>query len=54
MRRNYIYAITLVFLSLFLWLGYYLYMEYRPVEYENGTFVELPTEINVEGRELSA
>jgi hypothetical protein len=42
MRKNYVYAITLVLLSVFLWLGYYLYLESKPVVYKNGTFVELP------------
>lgn len=54
MRKNYVYAITLILMSVFLWLGYYLYMEYRPITYENGTFVELPTEKNEEVWELSA
>lgn len=44
MRKNYVYAITLILLSLFLWAGYYLYLEYKPVVYQNGTFVELPLE----------
>ena len=42
MRKNYVYAITLILLSIFLWLGYYLYLESKPVVYKNGTFVELP------------
>lgn len=54
MRKNYVYAIALVFLALFLGIGYYFYMEYRFVEYDNSTFVELPTEINAEGWKLSA
>lgn len=54
MRKNYMYAITLVFLSIFLWLGSYFYMEYRPIEYKNGTFVELPEKIDGEGWEISA
>lgn len=54
MRKNYVYAITLILLSLFLWAGYYLYLEYRPVVYKNGTLVELPEERVEEFRELAA
>ncbi len=54
MRRNYIYAITLMVLTLFIWVGYYLYLEYRPVTYKNGTLVELPDEFMKDERELSA
>lgn len=54
MRRNYIYAITLVVLSLMIWFGYYFYLELRPVEYKYGTFVELPQEVIFEEWELSA
>ena len=54
MRKNYVYAITLILMALFLWAGYYFYMEYRPVEYENGTLVEIPTQRNNEEWELSA
>lgn len=42
MRKNYVYAITLILLSLFLWAACYLYLEYKPVVYQNGTFVECP------------
>ena len=52
MRKNYVYAITLIILSLFLWIGYYLYLEYRPVNYTNGTFVELPVKNSEETVEL--
>ncbi|MBO5158539.1 MAG: hypothetical protein U0M69_04735 [Lachnospiraceae bacterium] len=54
MRKNYVYAITLVILSLFLWAGYYLYLEYRTVEYKNGTFVELPKEMICDEWDLTA
>lgn len=54
MRKNYIYAITIVILSLFVWLSYYFYLEFRPTEYKNGTLVELPKEILCEERELTA
>ncbi|MBQ8857131.1 MAG: hypothetical protein IJ024_03180 [Lachnospiraceae bacterium] len=54
MRKNYIYAVTLVILSLVVWLSYYLYLEYRPIEYKNGTFVELPKEMICEEWELTA
>lgn len=54
MRKNYLYAITLVILSLTVWLSYYFYLEYRPEEYKNGTFVELPQEIVNEEWELAA
>lgn len=42
MRKHYIYAITLVVLSLAVSLGYYLYLSRRTVEYQYGTFVEVP------------
>ena len=54
MRRNYLYALTIVILSLFVWVSYYLYLEYRPIEYKNGTLVELPKEIICEEWELTA
>lgn len=54
MRKNYIYAITIVILSLLVWLGYYFYLEFRPTEYKNGTFVELPGEFLCEEWELTA
>lgn len=53
MKKNYVYAAVLVLMSLLLWFGTYLYVEYHPVKYENGTFVELP-ENTGEERELSA
>lgn len=54
MRKNYVYAITLVVLSVTMWLSYYFYLEYRPEEYKNGTFVEIPYDRMEEIRELSA
>ena len=54
MRKNYIYAITLVVLSISIWIGYYLYLEYKPVSYKNGTFVEVPKHISMEIKELFA
>lgn len=54
MRKNYLYAVTILILSLFIWFGYYLYLEYRPIEYKNGTLVELPKDIQCEEWELSA
>lgn len=54
MRKNYIYAITLLVLSLAVWLGYYFYLEYRPMKYEYGTFVELPQELIEDEWELCA
>lgn len=54
MRKNYIYVLTIVMLLLFVWLSYYIYLEYRPVEYKNGTLVELPKELQWEEWELSA
>lgn len=53
MKKNYLYAAVLVIMSLLLGLGCFLYMEYRPSEYENGIFVELPEEIG-ETRNLAA
>ena len=54
MRRNYIYAIAILMMSLAIWFGYYLYLEYKPVSYKNGTFVEVPKHISMEIKELSA
>ena len=54
MRKKYIYAITLVVLSISIWAGYYLYLEYKPISYRNGTFVEVPTDISEELKELAA
>ena len=54
MRKKYIYAITLLVLSISIWAGYYLYLEYRPVSYKNGTFVEIPKNFSGELKELSA
>ena len=53
MRKRYIYAITLIILSVSIWAGYYLYLEYRPVSYQNGTFVEVPESMMEEEKELS-
>lgn len=54
MRKNYLYAITIVILSLLVWFSYCVYLELRPVEYKNGTFVELPVEMMEGQREQSA
>lgn len=54
MRRNYLYALTIVILSLTVWLSYYFYLEYRPIEYKNGTLVELPKDFLREEWELRA
>ena len=54
MRKKDIYLLTLIVLILFFWVGYYFYMEYKPVVYKNGTFVELPEKIDGEGWEISA
>lgn len=54
MKKNYVYAITLIVLTLFLWVGYYLYLEYRPVDYQNGTFVEVPGVMTGNIKEISA
>ena len=54
MRRNYVYAITILLMSLFLWVGYYLYLENRPTVYKNGTLVEAPVIQELEEWELSA
>lgn len=54
MQKKYVYAITLVILSLTMWIGYYSYLEYRPQEYKNGTFVEAPCESMEEILELAA
>ena len=44
LRKYYVYAMSLVILSLTVWFGYYFYLELRPQEYKNGTFVEVPQE----------
>ena len=54
MQKNYVYAITLVVLSMMIWVGYYFYLEYRPQEYKNGTFVKVPYESMEEIQELAA
>lgn len=54
MRKNYLYAVALVILSLLLWFGSFVYLELRPVEYQNGTFVELPKEFTENETELTA
>lgn len=48
MRKNYIYVVLLVLLMFILWVGYYLYMEYNPVAYQNGILVEVPKETMLE------
>ena len=54
MRKNYIYAIAVVMMTLAIWFGYYLYLEYRTMEYKSGTLVELPKELWQEEKELGA
>lgn len=54
LRKNYIYAMTLVILSLTVWLSYYFYLELRPQEYKNGMFVEVPREATEDIWELDA
>lgn len=54
MRRNYVYAVALLLMAVFLWVGYYLYLENRPTVYKNGTLVELPVEFVDEEWELCA
>lgn len=54
MRKIYVFAITILMLSLFAWVSYYIYLEYRPVKYHNGTFVEVPKEMFDEEQEFSA
>ncbi len=54
MRKNNVYALTLLLLLLFFWLGYLYLTEYLPAEYENGTFVELPKEENAKESEAFA
>lgn len=54
MKKHYLYAMTLVILSLTVWFSYYFYLELRPQEYKNGTFVEVPKEMVEESWELAA
>lgn len=53
MRKKYIYAMTLIILSVGIWAGYYLYLTHRQVSYQNGTFVEVPGFMMEEEKELS-
>lgn len=53
MKKNYRYAVVIVLVSLLLWCSYFFYMQHHKVEYENGTFVELPKN-NCEEWELLA
>ena len=54
MRKNYVYAITLLIVTLSIWMGYTLYLEYHPVTYKNGIFVELPRGFHLDKWEFSA
>ncbi len=54
LRKYYVYVISLMILTLFFGIGYYLYMEYRPVTYKNSTFVQLPKELTDDMREFLA
>ena len=54
LRKNYVYALTLVILSVTVWLSCYFYLENRPEEYKHGTFVEVPCDGIEEVLELSA
>lgn len=54
LRKHYVYAMTLVILALTVWLSYYFYLELRPQEYKNGTFVEAPHNVTEEMWELAA
>lgn len=54
MRKSYFYvALAMIITSLF-FIGYYLYLEYRPVEYKNGTFVEALPDSFEEVRKLAS
>ena len=39
MRKYYVCIVTFIVLSLLLWAGYYLYLEYTPVVYQNGILI---------------
>lgn len=54
MRKSYFYAVLAVIVSSLFLIGYYLYLEYRPVEYKNGTFVEALPDSYGEMRELAS
>lgn len=54
MRKNYVYAITLILMTIFLWAAYTMYVEYRPVTYKNGIFVKMPERLDSAKWELSA
>lgn len=54
MRKNYLYAVTILLLLLGLGLSCFFFREYKPAEYKNGTFVECPMEFVKKDRELTA
>ena len=54
MRKSYFYVVLAVLISFLFGAGSYLYLEYRPVEYKNGTFVEVLPDSYGEMRELAS
>ena len=54
MRKSYFYVVLAVLISFLFGAGYYLYLEYRPVEYKNGTFVEVLPDSFEEVRKLAS
>ncbi len=39
MRKKDIYVLMMILMVLLVWAAYALYLEYRPVVYQNGVFV---------------
>ncbi len=39
MRKKYICVITLILLAVILWAGYSMYLQYKPVVYQNGILI---------------
>ena len=54
MRKSYFYVVLAVIISFLFLAGYYLYLEYRPAEYKNGTFVEALPDSFEEVREFAS
>lgn len=52
MKKNYLYAVTIVLVSLTLWIGYCIYCEIHPREYKHGILVELPVQYPEEEKVL--
>lgn len=54
MRKSNFYVLLVVIFSFLFLAGYYLYLEYQPVEYKNGTFVRAVPNALEEVREAAS